>query len=323
MHHFMMQRRAMLGSAAAALLPASLRAQTGAYPSRPVELVVPASAGGGTDVLARLFSDAARKHFAQPLTVINKPGASATIGMAEIAAARPDGYKIGMVVSELAIMPHLGVGKFSPADFTMIAGLNADPAGITVRADAPWNTVEEFLAAAKANPGGMRVGNSGNGSVFHLAAAAVEDKTGVKFTHVPFQGAAPSVLALLGGHIDAISVSLAEASAHIQAGKLKALAVMANKRMASFDKVPTLKERGIDVSVSVWRGLAITKGAPPEVVAALKAMTVKTAEEPAFKAGLEKANLGYALADGESFAAMVNKDSDDFKQLIKALGVKL
>lgn len=324
MPHRPLNRRTWLAAAAAAACaPALVRAQTGGYPTRPVELVVPASAGGGTDILARLFAEAARPHFPQPLTVLNKPGASATIGMAEIANARPDGYKIGMVVSELAIMPHLGIGKFTPADFVPIAGLNADPSGITVRSDAPWKTLEEFLAAARANPGGMRVGNSGAGSVFQFAAMSVENHTGVQFTHVPFQGAAPSVLALLGGHIDAISVSLAEASQQILAGKLRCLGVMGGQRLKGFESVPTLKERGMDIQVSVWRGLAAPKGTPEAMVGVLRTMARKTAAEESFRLGMEKANLGLVFAEPAAFGAMIQKDSDDFKRLITAMNFKL
>src|SRR4030095_11348036 len=126
---------------------------------------------------------------------------------------------------------------------------------------------EEFLAAAKAKPGDMKVGNSGNGSIWHLAAAGLEDKNGVKFNHVAYQGAAPGVVALLGGHIDAVAVSPGEVAAHVQGGKLKMLAVMADQRLKGFDKVPTLKERNIDLSIGTWRGLAVNKGTPPEILA--------------------------------------------------------
>lgn len=322
MNHFALTRRSLLAAAGAAVAPMALRAQ-GGYPSRAVECIVPASAGGGTDILARLFAQTAQPHFPQPLTIINKPGASATIGMGEIAHARPDGYKIGMIVSELAIMPHLGVGKFSPADFRPIAGLNVDPSGITVRADAPWKTLEEFLASARANPQGIRIGNSGAGSVFQFAAMSVENLADVRFTHVPFQGAAPSVVALLGGHLDAISVSVAEASQHILAGKLRCLGVMSHSRMPGFESVPTLKERGLDTQVSVWRGLAAPKGTPDAIVDQLRTLARKTAAEPAFKEGMAKANLGLAYAEADAFGAMVQKDSNDFKALIQKMNFKL
>jgi tripartite-type tricarboxylate transporter receptor subunit TctC len=152
-----------------------------------------------------------------------------------------------------------------------------------VRADAPWNTIEEFLAAAKKDSGKISVGNAGNGSIWHLAAAALEDKTGVKFNHLPFQGAGPAVLALLGGHIDAVAVSPAEVTTYVQAGKLKMLAVMADQRVKGFEKVPTLKERNIDL---VHRHLARHRGAEEHAARSGRVpegLSRKAANEPAFR----------------------------------------
>ncbi|MBI3367394.1 MAG: tripartite tricarboxylate transporter substrate binding protein, partial [Burkholderiales bacterium] len=205
-----LSRRTVLVVTAAGALPGSLFAQGSGYPNRPIELVVPAGAGGGTDVLARAFSEAAKKHLAQPITVINRPGASGMIGHGEMINARPDGYKLAVVFAEIVIVPHLGLTKLSYEDFTPIARLNADPAAITVQASAPWNTIEEFLAASRAKPGEIKMGNSGPGSIWHLAHAALEDKVGVKYNPIPFSGAAPAVLALMGGHVDAVAVSPGE-----------------------------------------------------------------------------------------------------------------
>jgi tripartite-type tricarboxylate transporter receptor subunit TctC len=130
------------------------------------------------------------------------------------------------------------------------------------------------------------------------------------------------VVALLGGHIDAVSVSPGEVSAHVAGGKLKVLAIMSDQRLRGFEKVPTLKERNIDLSIGAWRGLAAPKGTPPEVLAALKTATRKAAEEPSFKESLEKLNLGYAYADADAFRLAMQKDSDMFKQLIVKLGLK-
>ena len=146
----------------------------------PSSLIVPSSPGGGTDVMTRTFTDVARKYISQPLVVTNKPGASGGIGMGEVQRAAPDGYKVSVLISELAIIPHLGMIKFTTNDFIPIARINADPGTITVRADAPWSTVEEFLAHARKNPGEVKMGNAGSGTIWHLAAAAVEDKTGVR-----------------------------------------------------------------------------------------------------------------------------------------------
>ena len=293
------------------------------FPSRPVEFIVPSSPGGGTDVMTRNFAEVARKHMAQPIIVTNKPGASGGLGMGEVQRAAPDGYKVSVLISELAIIPHMGMIKFTSADFIPIARLNGDPGTITVRADAPWKTVEEFLAYAKTKPGEATMGNAGAGSIWHLAAAAVEDKTGVKFNHVPFQGAAPAVQGLMGGHVDAIAVSPAEVSSFVAAGKLKTLAIMADQRLTGlYAGVPTFKERGIDLSVGTWRGLGVPLGTPPEVVAYLRDMTRKVADDPAFKEAMTKSNLLMAYQEGEQFKPFMAAQSDHFKLLLTKINVQ-
>lgn len=321
---FFSLRRLAIASAAAAFtlgLAAPAAAQSD-YPNHAVELLVPYQAGGGTDGLARAFSEASRKHMSQSIVIINRPGAGGAIGWTEVINAKPDGYKLAVLTVELLTLPHLGLAKFNYDDFQPIAQLNADPAAITVKADAPWNTVEEFLAAAKKTPGQVRVGNSGNGSIWHLAAAALEDKTGAKFNHIPYQGAAPAVLSLLGGHIEAVAVSPAEVTTHVQSGKLKVLMVMADKRIKGFENIPTAKERGIDLSIGTWRGLGAPKNTPPEVMAKLREITAKTAAEPLMREVMDKQNLGYVYTDGAVFKETLAKDNAYFKGLITKLNLK-
>lgn len=283
---------------------------------------MPFGAGGGTDALARAFADVARKHMTQPFVVNNKPGASGVIGWSDVVNAKPDGYKLALMTVELTILPHLGLSKFGVEEFTPIARMNADPAAITVKGDAPWNTIEEFIAAARKGNGEMKVGNAGNGSIWHLAAASVEDKTGAKFSHIPYQGAAPAVLSLLGGHIDAVAVSPAEVAPHLASGKLKMLGVMADQRLKAFDKVPTLKERGIDVSLCAWRGLGAPKGTPKEVIDVLKDVAQKIMNEPQMREAMDKLALGYAYGDETAFKATMARDNDNFKALIPNLNLK-
>lgn len=324
MTHASITRRtalAALGATGIAPLSASW-AQAADYPNRPIELVVPFGAGGGTDVLARAYAEATRKYISQPVTVLNKPGASGGIGWQDVISARPDGYKLGVITVELVTLPHMGLVKFTHEDFVPIARLNADPAAITVQANAPWNTIEEFLAAARKNSGEMKVGNAGQGSIWHLAAAALEDKTNTKFNHIPFNGAAPAVLALMGGHIDAVAVSPAEVTTYVSSGKLKTLTVMADQRVKGFDNVPTLKERGIDLSIGTWRGIGAPKGTPPEVVAVLKNLTQKAMTESVLKDTMDKQNMGVSWADDVQFRAAMAKDSAYFKTLMAKLNIK-
>lgn len=313
-------RRGLLAAFICALaVPAAALAQS-SFPSKPIELVVPYPAGGGTDVLARAFALAAVKHLPQPMVVVNKPGAAGMIGLADVLNGKEPGYKVGVLATDLMTQPNMGLTKITHEDFTPIARLNYDPAAITVRADAPWNTVEEFVAAAK--KGDFRVGNGGNGSTWHLAAAALEDKTGAKFNHIPFAGANPAALSLLGGHIEAITVSAAEVYPHVAAGKLKLLALMSDERVKGFENVPTLKEKGLDISIGTWRGLGVPKNTPPEIVAALRAATAKTAQEPSLREALQKQNMGYAYAEGDAFGAVMARDHAFYRTLIQKLGLK-
>ena len=294
------------------------------YPNRPIEMVVPFGAGGGTDVLARVTAEAAKKHSSQPITVLNRPGASGGIGLTELVNAKPDGYKIAMITVEMAIIPHMGISKFSPEnDFTPLVRLNADPIVLTVSADSPWKTIEEFVDAAKKSKDSVKFGNAGTGGVSHLAAVALQQRVGASFSHIPFQGNAPAVVALLGGHIDAVTASPSEVFTFVQSGKLRALAVLADQRLGGvFTQVPTMKERKIDLSMGTWRGLAAPKGLPTEVLARLSAIAVKTANESAVREAMEKQNLGYSVADGETFRQQIANDSASYKQLIEQMGLK-
>lgn len=306
---------------AAALLfaVAASTALASGYPERPIELVVPTSPAGGTDVLSRLFAEAAKKQLPQPFVVVNKPGAAGAIGMKSVLTAPPDGYRLAMVIAAWAILPSLGEANWKSGDFKYVALINEDPAAITVRADAPWKTIDEFLADAKKRPGGISIGNVGVGSVYHFAAAALEDRTGLKFTHVPFQGASPAVTALLGGHIDAVGVSPAEVSAHVAAGKFRVLAVMSDRRAKGFEGVPTLAEKNVPLSIGTWRGLTVPKATPDSVVTVLRDATRKAVADPAFRDGLDNANLGYAYMDGPAFEAFAEKNFQYFQQLARKL----
>ncbi|KJK14945.1 ABC transporter substrate-binding protein [Burkholderiaceae bacterium 16] len=305
-----------------ASLAAAGPAQAAPYPERPIELVVPSAAGGGTDAVARAFCEAMRKYLPQPLTVVNKPGASGAIGMTEVARAKPDGYKLGIIIAEAVIVPHLGPTTLNALDLVPIARLNADPSAITVKADSRWNTMDAFLKFAAAHPGEVQVGNSGPGSIWHLAATALEDKAHVRFNHVPFSGAAPALVALMGGHIDAVAVSPAEVSAYVAAGKVRTLAVMADQRVKGFENVPTLREQGIDLSIGTWRGLAAPKGTPPEVLEVLAVATRKAVADPVFVEALRRQHLGIAYADAATFKAMIAADDVVMKGLVAKTNLK-
>lgn len=307
--------------AATLCMSAAAPAWADGYPSKPVEMIVPWPAGGGTDVIARVYAEAARPHFAQPILIVNRPGAIGSIGFSEAAAAKPDGYKVVMATPELLIAPYLGIGRASYENFVPIARINADPASVTVRADAPWKTIEEFLAHARASAGKVTLSTSGNGAIPDIAAAALEDRTGIKFTRVPYQGEAPAIQAILAGQVDATVVAPGAMNSHIQAGKLRVLAVTSAQRIAELPQVPTLKERGVDLAIGTWRGLMVPKGTPPDVVAQWRELTRKVSADPKYQDTLKKQNVNLIYEEGDQFTAVMRENDALFKRLVPLLQV--
>ncbi len=309
--------------AATPVLPAIAQAPAGAWPQRPIELIVPFAAGGGTDVLARALAEVARKHLPQDLIVLNRAGASGAVGWTELANARPDGYKIGIITVELTMIPHMGLTKISSYAVLPVARLNADPATIAVRADSPYRSIEELIAVARKDEAAVRIGNAGPGSLGHLAAAALQDKVGVKFNHAPYRGANPAVLDLLGGHIEAVAVTPVEVATYVAAGKIRPLAIMAEQRIqAGWEAVPTLKERGIDLLIGGWRGLAVPRNTPDAVVQTLRKAMALTLKDPVLRETMAKQNMGEGYLDQPEFKAVIDRDNAVFKQLVDKLGIK-
>ena len=320
-----MNRRITLAWALSCTLcagPAWAQANPAAYPSKPLELVVSFAPGGGVDTMARVFAEVARPHFAQPLVVVNKPGASGSLGLSHVDQAPADGYKVAMVFIELLTIPLMGISKVQHEDFVPIAKLAADPSTVAVRADAPWQNLEEFMVHAKAHPGKLTFSNAGNGSISHIAAASLGHKAGLQFTHVPYQGSGPAVLGLLGGQVDATAVNFAALNAHIASGKVRVLASMSDRRYPNLDRVPTLREKGIDLTVDVWRGLAVAKNTPKEAVDALRQLAFKAANDPQMQESVRKQSLTLAYEDGPEFQKTWVKESQQLRQIMAVIDLK-
>lgn len=300
---------------------ASAQTRASHYPQRAVEMVVPWPAGGGTDVIARVYAEAARAHFAQSIIVLNRPGAIGSIGVSDAANAKPDGYKVLMATPELLIAPYLGIGKATYENFIPIARINADPSAITVRTDSPWKTIEEFLAYARANPGKVTLSTSGAGAVPDIAALALQEKTGIQFTRIPYQGEAPAIQAALAGQVDATVVAPGTLDVYVKADKLRVLAVTSAQRVNEFASVPTFKERGIDIAIGTWRGLMVPKGTPEDVVEIWRELTRKVSMEPKYIETLKKQNVNLIYEDGAAFTAVLQQDNALFKQLVPKLKV--
>ena len=292
-----------------------------AYPDKPVTVICPWTAGGGTDVLLRALSKEAEKYLGQTINVVNQTGGADAIGHNAIRAARPDGYTIGMITFELNSLPPQGLVPFTWKDFDPLMRINTDPAALTVRKDAPYNTVRGFVDYAKAHPDEITIGNSAPGSVWNIAAGLVAEKAGIKVKHVPFDGAQPAVTALVGGHIKAVAVSVAEVRGQVQAGNLKILGVMSSERDKIFPNVPTFKEQGVDVEFYTWRGLALPKGVPANVKAKISEAYKKAFDSKEFQEFAAKASLNLAYLNAADFTKFLDQNYKDVDTVMKSLGL--
>ena len=249
------------------------------YPSRPITMVVPWGAGGGTDATARIVAAMMEKEMGQPVNVVNRTGGNGVVGHSAIASAPADGYTLGMITVEISMMHWAGLTDLKPTNYTPLALMNIDPAAVTVRADSPYKTVNDLLAAIKANPGKFKASGTGQGGIWHLALAGMLKDQKMEISAapwVPSNGAAPAMNDLAAGGIEFVTCSLPESRALIDAGKARPLTIMANQPSGLYPNVPTLKTAtGSNWAIGAWRGIAGPKGLPADVQAKLGAVLKK------------------------------------------------
>ena len=231
------------------------RAEGDVFPRRALTLICPFSAGGGTDLLARRLAYEAEQQLDRPVLVNNITGGGGAIGHAAGQLARPDGHTLVLATFEMVSLPIQGLAPFTYEDFDLLMLLNMDPAGVAVRHDFPADSLQEFIERAQAGET-PSIGNSGSGAVWHLAAALLADRADMPAMHVPFDGASQAITSLLGGHIDAVTVSPAELRTYIASGQVKLLAVMSEDRLQGFPDTPTCREQGVDVVLLLFQGLS-------------------------------------------------------------------
>ncbi len=315
-------RRAFTTIALAASLSGAWAQQ---FPDRPLTMIVPWGAGGGTDAVARMIATLMEKDLGQPVNVVNRTGGSGVVGHSAIATAPADGYTIGMITVEITMMHHQKLTELDPTSYTPLALVNLDPAGFQVRADSPYKNMAEVLAAIKANPGKFKASGTGQGGIWHLALAgwlrdAKVDPATVPW--VPSNGAAPGLQDLVAGGVEFAPVSLPEARSLIDAGKVKSLAVMASSRSALFPNVPTLKEAtGSDWATGAWRGIAAPKGLPPAVAARLEASVKKAYDSKEYKDFMAQRGFGMLWGNSGEFASFMAKGDADMKAVMTAVGI--
>jgi tripartite-type tricarboxylate transporter receptor subunit TctC len=295
------------------------------YPTRPITLIVPWGAGGGTDAVARMLASLLERDLGKPVNVVNRTGGSGVVGHQAIASAAADGYTLGMLTSEIGMMHWQGLTKLTPADYTPIALVNSDPAAVQVRADAPYRSLAELLAAIKANPGKLKASGSGQGGIWHLALYGMlrEQKIDPAGTPwVPSQGAAPGLLQLVSGTIDIVPCSIPEARALIEAGKVRSLGVMAASRNPVFKDVPTIKESiGSGWSIAAWRGIAGPKGLPKEIQARLAQALKSAYDNKAYKDFMDARGFYMTWGGPEEFGKFMGSSDAESGAVMKAVGL--
>lgn len=287
------------------------------FPAKEVQIIVPWAAGGATDLIFRALAVPTEKYLGKAVIVVNRPGGGGAVGYTEAAQASPDGHTLVSAITPLTIMPHQVKTAFTYKSFDPVLNVSTDPSMFLARPDAPWKDLKEFINYAKQNPNMVTVGNSGAGGGVHLVALAFEKAAGVKFNHIPFSGGGPSVTALLGGHINVVSVSPPEGISQVQAGKLKILALFADKRLAMFPDAPTVKEQGINFSMGMWRGLAAPKGTPPDVIKKLNDAFKKGMDDPAFKKSAEDMAVTIHYLGPEDFGKLMASEDKVYADLVK------
>jgi tripartite-type tricarboxylate transporter receptor subunit TctC len=320
-------RRSLLAGALAlaTLGSVSMPVSAQGYPARPITFIVPWGAGGGTDATARIIGSLLEKELGQPVTVVNRTGGSGVVGHAAIASAPPDGYTIGLATVEISMMHWQGLTELSGASYTPIGLVNADPAGIQVRADSPYKSVNDLLAAIKANPGKFKASGTGQGGIWHLAIAGLlrdQKIDPAALPWVPSNGAAPGLQDMVAGGVEVAPVSLPEARSLIDAGKVRSLAVMDEKPSALYPNVPTLKSvTGSNWTMAAWRGIVAPKGIPADVRNKLAATVQKVANSKEYTDFMASRGFGVVYAGPDDFGKFMAKSDAELGATMKAVGI--
>jgi tripartite-type tricarboxylate transporter receptor subunit TctC len=324
----MLRKLLTLGIYAAAIAFGTLPVSDSAfaeYPERPVTWIVPWGAGGGTDATSRMLAGLVEKELGVPVNVVNRTGGSGVVGHTAIANAAPDGYTVGTVTVEIGMMHWVGLTKLDHSGYTPIALYNADPAGLHVRADAPFNSAVDVLNKAKENPGQLKGSGTGQGGIWHLALAGMLHTAGIESNAIPWvpsKGAAPAMQDLVSGGVDIVTCSVPEAASLISAGKAKTLAVMSDERLASNADLPTLKEAaGIDWKVGSWRGVAAPAGIPDDVKTKLAAAVQKAWNSQEFVSFMENRGFGLIWKDSHGFGQWMIDSDQAIGTVMKAAGL--
>ncbi len=324
----MVTKRGLLGLTALALLGSvTMAAAQDAFPTRPVSLVIPFPAGGSTDLVGRIVAEKMSSLLGQQIVVDNRGGAGGNVGSAAVAKAEPDGYTILMgTVATHAINPALYKKMpYDPvADFAPVSLLVVVPNVLVVNPDFPAQNVQELIALAKEKPGELSYASSGNGTPLHLSGELFKSMAGVDIVHVPYKGAGPALIDVMGGHVPIMFDNLPSSTEHIKAGKLRGLAVTTAERAPSMPDLPTIAESGLPgYETYTWNALFAPAGTPPEVIAKLNEAAVAAVKDPAVQAKLADVGASVVGSTPEELGEHVKAEMAKWAPVVKASGAQI
>ena len=291
-----------------------------AYPDKPIKMIVPWAAGGDTDAIKRVVANAMEKHLGQPVVVVNITGASGTVGAREAKKAPPDGYTIYSTHDYIHTTYYTGVSDVSYKDFEPVCLITSTPSILAVHGKAKWNTMKELFDDAKRRPGEITVGAT-LGSTSHFFPAMIEQAAGVKFKYVSYEGTAPRMTALLGGHVEGGETNLTQLD-KVKAGQMKLLAIATPKRHPEVPDVPTLKELGMDIVYAVNRGIVAPKGTPEAALVKLEDACARAAKDPAVAESMKKQGTDVEFLGRKAYAEFLQRNDKINADLAQALGYK-
>jgi tripartite-type tricarboxylate transporter receptor subunit TctC len=316
-----MQRRQLLQSAAALGLPALSVAHAQGFPTRPLKLLVAFPAGGPTDITMRSLADNAGKILGQPVVVENKPGAGGTLPAQQLQSSPPDGYTLAQIPLGVFRLPYTTKINWDPVkDIAYVLNVTGYAFGLVVPADSPFKNWADFVAYAKANPGKLSYGSTGNLTSPHLTMELIAQKLGLQLLHVPYKGSADLMQSILGGNIMAAADSTGFAP-QVEAGKLRVLNTWGEQRLARFPDAPTLKELGLDMVQASPFGLGAPKGTPPAVVKRLHDAFKQAMEQDAYKTALGRYDMLPMYMSSEAYARFAQDTFAREKALVDKLGL--
>jgi len=300
-------------------------AQSTAYPDKPITMIVPFPPGGVADTVARPVAEALSRELKQPVVVENRAGAGGALGIGVASRAPADGYTVLLSLSSISILPEADKildrkPAYQLSQFKPIARFTADPTVLVVRADAPWKNFADFLADVKRNPGKYNYGSSGNYGTMHVPMEMLKSQAGFRMTHIPYTGAGPAVVALLGGQVDAIASGPSTVVQQIQAGKLRALAHWGDHPLSALPDVPSLKQLGYPVRFAQWSALFVPAGTPDDVIKRLRAASAKVAVDANVRQVIAKAGSPIEYLDAPEFQTYWDADALEMTKAVRAVG---